>query len=156
MNIVKPKGATTSPKVLGRGTGTGKGCTAGKGTKGQNSRAGGGTRLGFEGGQMPLFRRVARRGFSNHPFKKRFVTLDVKALNVFKDGDTVNRESLAAAGLIRPRAHAKSVPIKILGSGTIKKKLTVAVDKVTSGAADKIRAAGGTIVSAESNARKEV
>ena len=70
MHIEKPKGATTSRKVLGRGTGTGKGCTAGKGTKGQNSRSGGGTRLGFEGGQMPLFRRVARRGLSNHPFKK--------------------------------------------------------------------------------------
>jgi len=145
MNIVKPKGATTQPKVLGRGTGTGKGCTAGKGTKGQNSRAGGGTRLGFEGGQMPLFRRVARRGFSNHPFKKKFVTLRVKDLAVFKDGDTVNRETLAEAGLISPRIQATRMPIKILGNGTVDKKLTVAVDKVTSGAAEKIKAAGGTI-----------
>jgi large subunit ribosomal protein L15 len=144
MNIEKPKGATTPPKVLGRGTGTGKGCTAGKGTKGQNSRAGGGTRLGFEGGQMPLFRRVARRGFSNHPFKKKYITLKLESLSVFKDGDTVNRETLAAAGLI-PRA--KAVPIKILANGTITKKLTVAVDKVSSGAAEKIKAAGGTISS---------
>jgi large subunit ribosomal protein L15 len=150
MNIEKPKGATTSPKVLGRGTGTGKGCTAGKGTKGQNSRAGGGTRLGFEGGQMPLFRRVARRGFSNYPFKKKYFTLKVEALAVFKDGDTVNRESLAAAKLVPARARGKAIPIKILAGGTISKKLTVAVDKVTSGAAEKIKAAGGTIASADS------
>jgi large subunit ribosomal protein L15 len=145
MEIVKPKGATTSPKVLGRGTGTGKGCTAGKGTKGQNSRAGGGTRLGFEGGQMPLFRRVARRGFSNYPFKKKFITLKVADLAVFKDGDTVNRETLGASGLISGRVQATNMPIKILGNGKIDKKLTVAVDKVTSGAAEKIKAAGGTI-----------
>jgi large subunit ribosomal protein L15 len=147
MDIVKPKGATTSGKVLGRGTGTGKGCTAGKGTKGQNSRAGGGTRLGFEGGQMPLFRRIARRGFSNYAFKKNYLTLKVGSLNVFKDGDTVNRETLAAAGLIRAKARANKVPIKILGNGRIERKLTVAVDKVTSGAAEKIEAAGGTISS---------
>ena len=114
MNIEKPKGATTSPKVLGRGTGTGKGCTAGKGTKGQNSRSGGGTRLGFEGGQMPLFRRVARRGFSNYPFKKKYLTLKVGALGVFKDGDIVNRETLASAGLILSRAKGKVTAIKIL------------------------------------------
>ena len=145
MDIVKPKGATTRSKVLGRGTGTGKGGTAGKGTKGQNSRSGGGTRLGFEGGQMPLYRRVARRGFSNYPFKKEFLILKVEALNVFKDGDTVNRESLVAKGLIRAQTHTKKTAIKILGNGTIEKKLTVAVDKVTSGAAEKIKAAGGTI-----------
>jgi large subunit ribosomal protein L15 len=145
MDIVKPKGATTRTKVLGRGAGTGKGCTAGKGTKGQKSRSGGGTRLGFEGGQMPLYRRVARRGFSNHPFKKEFLILKVEALNVFKDGDTVNRESLIAKGLIRAHTHARKTPIKILGNGTIEKKLTVAVDKVTSGATEKIKAAGGTI-----------
>jgi large subunit ribosomal protein L15 len=145
MDIIKPKGATTRSKVLGRGAGTGKGCTAGKGTKGQNSRSGGGTRLGFEGGQMPLFRRVARRGFSNYPFKKKFLTVSLQALSVFKDGDTVNRDSLIAAGLIRTEGQAKKSPIKILGNGTIEKKLTVAVDKVTSGAAQKIEAAGGTI-----------
>jgi len=152
MNIVKPKGATTPPKVLGRGTGTGKGCTAGKGTKGQNSRAGGGTRLGFEGGQMPLFRRVARRGFSNYPFKKKYLTLKVEALGVFKDGDTVNRESLAAAGLISGQKKGKTSGIKILSGGEISKKLTVAVDKVSAGAAEKIKAAGGTVVSPDSEA----
>ena len=152
MNIVKPKGATTPPKVLGRGTGTGKGCTAGKGTKGQNSRAGGGTRLGFEGGQMPLFRRVARRGFSNYPFKKKFVTLKVGDLAVFKDGDTVNRETLAAAGLISTRAQATKMPIKILGNGKVEKKLTVAVDKISSGAAQKVQAAGGTITPSDTGA----
>jgi large subunit ribosomal protein L15 len=150
MNIVKPKGATTRPKALGRGTGTGKGCTAGKGTKGQNSRAGGGTRLGFEGGQMPLFRRVARRGFSNHPFRKKYLVLKVGALNVFKEGDTVNRESLAAAGLIPARAKEdRATAIKILAGGSISKKLTVAVDKVSSGAAQTIEAAGGIVASGD-------
>ena len=154
MNIEKPKGAKTPPKVLGRGTGTGKGCTAGKGTKGQNSRAGGGTRLGFEGGQMPLFRRIARRGFSNYPFKKKYLVLKVRALELFKDGDTVNRESLAAAGLISARARDKAVPIKILAGGTISKKLTVAVDKVSSGAVQMIEAAGGSIASAGGKAQE--
>jgi large subunit ribosomal protein L15 len=148
MNIEKPKGATTRNKVLGRGRGSGKGCTAGKGTKGQNSRAGGNTRPGFEGGQMPLFRRVARRGFSNHPFKKEYLILKVGALNVLRDGDAVNRETLMAAGLVRPKAGARGVPIKILdGGGALERKLTVAVDKVSSGAAEKIKAAGGTISS---------
>jgi large subunit ribosomal protein L15 len=152
MNIDKPKGATTSPKVLGRGAGTGKGCTAGKGTKGQKSRAGGGTRLGFEGGQMPLFRRVARRGFSNYPFKKKYLTLKVESLGVFKDGDTVNRESLAAAGLISGRVKDKGMPIKILAGGKLERKLTVSVEKVSSGAARVIAAAGGTVTSGESRA----
>ena len=98
---------------------------------------------------MPLFRRVARRGFSNYPFKKKYLTLKVQALDVFKEGDTVNRETLAAAGLIPARARSKGIPIKILANGTIAKKLTVAVDKVTSGAAEKIKAAGGTITSAD-------
>jgi large subunit ribosomal protein L15 len=147
MNIVKPTGATKRKKMLGRGRGSGKGCTAGKGTKGQNSRAGGGTRPGFEGGQMPLFRRIARRGFSNHPFKKEYLTLGVGALNVFKDGDTVNRETLTAAGLIRSKAGARALPIKILGGGKLERKLAVAVDRVSSGAEEKIKAAGGTISS---------
>ena len=152
MNIVKPKGATTPPKVLGRGAGTGRGCTAGKGTKGQNSRAGGGTGLGFEGGQMPLFRRVARRGFSNYPFKKKYLTFKVQSLGVFKDGDTVDRESLAAAGLISARVKDRATPIKILAGGKLERKLTVSVDKVSSGAARAIEAAGGTVTSGESGA----
>ncbi len=101
---------------------------------------------------MPLFRRIARRGFSNYPFKKEFITLSLKALNVFKDGDTVNRDSLIAAGLIRTEGRSQKYPIKILGNGTIEKKLTVAVDKVTSGAAEKIKAAGGTITPANKKA----
>lgn len=101
---------------------------------------------------MPLFRRVARRGFSNYPFKKRFLTISLKALNVFKDGDTVNRDTLSAAGLIRTAGVARKSPIKILGNGTIEKKLTVAVDKVTSGAAEKIKAAGGTITPVDNEA----
>jgi large subunit ribosomal protein L15 len=99
---------------------------------------------------MPLFRRVARRGFSNYPFKKEYLTLKVGALGVFKDGDTVNRESLAAAGLISGRMKGKATGIKILSGGEVSKKLTVAVDKVSAGAAEKIKAAGGTVVSPDS------
>jgi large subunit ribosomal protein L15 len=149
-NIVKPKGATRQSKVLGRGAGTGKGCTAGKGTKGQNSRSGGGTRLGFEGGQMPLFRRIARRGFSNYPFKKKYLTVSVRDLNVFGDGEKVDRQSLIAKKLIGSQKR----PIKILGNGEIKKKVVVAVDKVTSGAAEKIRAAGGSLADQQEENRE--
>ena len=87
-NIRAPKGQRKN-KRLGRGVGSGHGKTAGKGTKGQKARAGGGVRLGFEGGQMPLFRRIARRGFSNYPFKKEFQVVNVSDLNRFADGDTV-------------------------------------------------------------------
>jgi large subunit ribosomal protein L15 len=142
--IHKPKGATKQRKLLGRGAGSGKGGTAGKGTKGQNARSGGGTRLGFEGGQMPLYRRIARRGFSNYPFKKEFLILNVGALGVFPAGSTVNRESLVARGLIRSAGK----PIKILGDGELSVRLTVHVDKVSAGARRKITAAGGRVVGA--------
>ncbi len=146
LNELSPgKGAKKVGKRKGRGHSAGQGKTSGRGVKGQKARSGGFHKVGFEGGQMPLYRRVARRGFSNYPFKKEFLILKVEALNVFKDGDTVNRESLVAKGLIRAQTHTKKTAIKILGNGTIEKKLTVAVDKVTSGAAEKIKAAGGTI-----------
>ena len=140
-NIRAPKGQK-SKKMLGRGVGSGHGKTAGKGTKGQKSRAGGGVRLGFEGGQMPLFRRVARRGFSNYPFKKRYCLVAVEALNAFADGDTVDRQSLQAHGLVRGGKRA----VKILGDGELTRRLTVRVDKVSAGAAKKIEAAGGSVV----------
>jgi large subunit ribosomal protein L15 len=144
-NIRKPRGATRHKKILGRGPGSGHGSTAGRGDKGQNARAGGGVRQGFEGGQMPLFRRIARRGFSNYPFKKCYITVAIAALNAFADGETVNRESLRAKGLARGRR----LPIKILGGGELARKLTVQVDKVSAGAAAKIEAAGGSVVRPE-------
>ena len=143
-NIKKPRGATRHKKVLGRGAGTGRGSTAGRGSKGQNSRSGGRTRVGFEGGQMPLYRRIARRGFSNYPFKADYTTVAVGALEVFSNGDTVNRQSLIDRRIVRRRAGL----IKILGNGALSKKLIVEVDKVTAGARKAIEAAGGTVVGA--------
>ena len=140
-NIKRPAGATKHRKVLGRGPGSGHGSTAGRGDKGQNARAGGGVRQGFEGGQMPLFRRVARRGFSNYPFRKDYTTVKLAALAAFADGEIVNRASLLAHGLIR----ASAPRIKILGGGELARRLTVEVDKVTAGARTAIEAAGGNI-----------
>ena len=108
-----PKGQKKK-KILGRGVGSGHGKTAGKGHKGQKARAGGGVRLGFEGGQMPLFRRIARRGFSNIPFKKEYQVVNVSDLNRFADGETVSPATLASRGL----ARKKGVPVKILGDGS--------------------------------------
>ncbi len=141
-SINKPKGATRKSKILGRGTGTGHGCTAGRGTKGQNSRSGGGVRVGFEGGQMPLYRRIARRGFSNYPFKKKFATVNLEALNSFNDGEKVTRESLVEKGIVR----LKKLPIKILGDGEITKKLVVEVNKLTAHAREKIIKMGGEVI----------
>lgn len=138
-----PKGANRSKKLLGRGRATGTGKTSGKGHKGQNSRSGGGTRLGFEGGQMPLFRRVASRGFSNHPFKVEYVGINVGALNErYVNGEKVNRETLIEKGLIKKGEKN----VKILGDGELDKKLEVEIKKVTAGAKDKIVKVGGTVV----------
>jgi large subunit ribosomal protein L15 len=128
-------------KRLGRGVGSGHGKTAGKGTKGQKARAGGGVRLGFEGGQMPLFRRIARRGFSNYPFKKEFQVLNVSDLNRFADGDTVTPETLRAAGLARKRG----VPVKILGGGELSRKVVIQGAKVSASAREKIEKMGGSV-----------
>ena len=102
MQLRRPKGQKTK-KILGRGLGSGHGKTAGRGTKGQGSRSGGSTRVGFEGGQMPLFRRIARRGFSNQPFKTVYQVVNVGDLNRFADGDTVTAETLRERGLARKR-----------------------------------------------------
>lgn len=129
-------------KILGRGLGSGHGKTAGKGTKGQKARSGGGVRLGFEGGQMPLFRRIARRGFSNHPFKTEYTVINVGDLNRFQDGETVSLETLIARKLVRK----KGLPVKILAEGDLTRKLKVMVSKVSAQAREKIQAAGGEIV----------
>jgi large subunit ribosomal protein L15 len=140
-DIRAPKGQTKKNKRLGRGVGSGHGKTAGKGNKGQKARAGGGVRLGFEGGQMPLFRRIARRGFSNYPFKKEFQVVNVSDLNRFADGDVVNPQSLAAHGL----ARKKSVEVKILASGELTKKVIVEGARVSASARQKIVAVGGSV-----------
>jgi large subunit ribosomal protein L15 len=140
-NIHKPKGQTKKNKRLGRGVGSGHGKTAGKGHKGQKARAGGGVRLGFEGGQMPLFRRIARRGFSNYPFKKIFQVVNVSDLNRFADGDVVSPASLGAHGL----ARKKGVAVKILSSGELTKKVIVEGARVSASARQKIVAVGGSV-----------
>jgi large subunit ribosomal protein L15 len=137
-----PEGATRSRKILGRGRGTGRGKTSGKGHKGQNARAGGGVRPGFEGGQMPLYRRIARRGFSNYPFKKEFVVISLESISrAFSDGDTVDFESLVQKNLIKKN----ETYVKILSDGNIEKKVTVRGLKVSKPAMEKIVAAGGTV-----------
>ena len=126
-------------KRVGRGHGSGNGKTAGKGHKGQNARSGGGVRIGFEGGQMPLARRIPKRGFHNN-FATRYTTVNVGDLNRFVEGTVVNEEILRAAGLIKKTENGG---IKILGDGELTVKLTVQAAKFTKQAAEKIEKAGG-------------
>ena len=137
-----PEGANKKKRIVGRGSSSGRGTTAGRGNKGQQSRSGGKVYVGFEGGQMPLYRRLAQKGFSNYPYKKEYVVLNVSDLEAkFADGETVDRFSLNAKGLLKTDA----ANIKVLGDGEITKKLTVAVDKVSKSAKEKIEKAGGTV-----------
>ena len=133
-------GSTTAPKRLGRGVGSQLGKTSGKGHKGAKARSGGGKRPGFEGGQMPLTRRIPKRGFTNI-FAKEYAAVNVSALNVFEDGATVTAEALIEAGLIKKVLDG----VKVLGGGELTKKLTVSVDKVTESAKQKIEAIGGKV-----------
>lgn len=145
-----PQGANKKPKRVGRGSSSGLGTTAGKGNKGQQSRSGGKTYVGFEGGQMPLYRRIARKGFSNYPFKKEYVCINVELLETkFNDGETVNKASLIEKGFISSKSNSM---VKVLGNGEITKKLTVEVDKVSASAKEKIEKAGGSVKIAESKA----
>ena len=140
--IKAPIGANKKKTIVGRGTGS-KGRTAGRGHDGQNSRSGGGTRPGFEGGQMPLYRRIAHRGFSNYPFKKTYTVVNVSKLEeIFSEGDIVSEETLREKGLLK----GKKSLVKILGDGEIKIKLEVQVKKITAGAREKIEKAGGKVL----------
>ncbi len=131
-------GSTTSPKRLGRGTGSGLGKTSGKGHKGQKARSGGGVRPGFEGGQMPLTRRIPKRGFTN-VFRTEYATVNVGKLEVFENGAVVTAEMLRAAGLIKKELAG----VKILGGGELSKKLTVEAAKFSQAAKEKIETLGG-------------
>jgi large subunit ribosomal protein L15 len=138
-----PQGANKKPKRVGRGSSSGLGSTAGKGNKGQQSRSGGKTYVGFEGGQMPLYRRIAMKGFSNYPFKKEYVCINLDQLDAkFNDGETVDKAALAAKGFISKKSSSL---VKILGNGDVAKKLTVIVDKVSASAKEKIEKAGGSV-----------
>ena len=133
-------GSTTAPKRLGRGVGSQLGKTSGKGHKGAKARSGGGKRPGFEGGQMPLTRRLPKRGFTNI-YGKEYAIVNVSALNCFEDGETVTVEALVQKGLIKKTLDG----VKVLGGGELQKKLTVSVDKVTESAQQKIEAIGGKV-----------
>lgn len=140
LNSVKPNpNATKNRKRVGRGPGSGTGKTAGRGENGQNSRSGGGVRIGFEGGQTPLFRRLPKRGFSNARFKKEYAIINLNDLNKFKDGAKVNPEILLDMGLVKKAKDG----IKILGNGKLEKKLNVQAHKFSTSAKDQIEALGG-------------
>ena len=139
--IIKPFGATKKKTIVGRGASS-KGRACGRGHDGQNSRTGGGPRLGFECGQMPLYRRVARRGFSNYPFKVENQAVSLSTLDaVFEDGAVVSDATLREAGVIK----GKDTVAKILATGEITKKVTVEGLKLSKAAQEKIEAAGGSV-----------
>ena len=131
-------GSTTAAKRLGRGVGSGLGKTSGKGHKGAKARSGGGKRPGFEGGQMPLYRRIPKKGFTNI-FRKEYATVNLGQLEVFTEGTVVNAELLKAAGIIKKTMDG----VKVLGNGELTKKLTVEAAKFTESAKEKIEAVGG-------------
>lgn len=137
-NLSPAAGSTRPTKRKGRGSGSGNGKTAGRGHKGQKARSGGGVRIGFEGGQMPLARRIPKRGFNNI-FAKPLTAINVSALNRFEDGSVVNLQSLLDSGVVTQCKYG----VKVLGNGELTKKLTVQATAFSASAKEKIEAAGG-------------
>ncbi len=141
LNELKPApGSRRQRKRLGRGVGSGTGKTAGRGTKGHNSRSGGGVRPGYEGGQMPIHRRLPKRGFTNI-FKKVVVIVNVGDLGRFENGATIDENALRERGLVKGRCDA----VKLLAKGDIDRSLTIQLDRVSAAAKEKIEAAGGQV-----------
>mgnify|MGYP000855462565 CR=1 FL=1 len=138
--LTPPKGSVKKAKRVGRGQGSGSGTTAGKGNKGQKARSGGGVRLGFEGGQMPLIRRLPKRGFTNI-FSKEYAEINIGALDIFEEGTVVTPDLLKERGLVKKVLDG----VKILGNGEISKKLTVKAHKFSESAKQKIEAIGGKV-----------
>ena len=140
LHELSPKeGSTKEVFRKGRGTGSGNGKTAGKGHKGQNARSGGGVRPGFEGGQLPLYRKLPKRGFNNYRFGSKYATVNVAALNKFDDGEVVDAAALLKKGIVGKLFDG----VKILGEGEITKKLTVKANVFSASAKEKIEAVGG-------------
>lgn len=133
------EGSTKEVKRIGRGHGSGQGKTAGKGHKGQNARSGGGVRPGFEGGQMPMTRRIPKRGFNNTVFATKYSVINIADLEVFKEGTVVDADLLKAAGIIKKKMDG----VKVLGNGELSKNLTVKAAAFSQTAKDKIEKAGG-------------
>jgi len=139
--LSSPAGSRALPKRKGRGHGTGNGKTAGRGHKGQKARAGGGVRPGFEGGQMPLYRRVPKRGFNNKVFAKVYARVNVEDLNAFEDNASVSYDELYDKGLVNKLYDG----VVVLGDGELQKKLTVKAKRFSKTAKEKIEAAGGKV-----------
>ena len=140
MKLNELEASTKARKRIGRGPGSGNGKTSGKGHKGQNARSGGGVRPGFEGGQLPLYRRLSKRGFNNYNFRINYATVNVGDLERFAEGTEVTKELLIETGLVKKELDG----IKILGNGDLTKKLTVKANKFSSSAKAKIENVGGT------------
>ncbi len=136
-------------KRLARGIGSGLGKTAGRGHKGWGARSGAPRRPGYEGGQMPIYRRVPKRGFSNARFRRDYTIINVERLNAFTDGSTVDLEGILSLGLVSPIAPL----LKVLGTGALERKLTVRAQKFSTSARTKIEAAGGTVVELDAHGR---
>ena len=140
LHTLKPnEGSIKNRKRVGRGQGSGTGKTSGRGEKGQNARSGGGVRVGFEGGQTPLFRRLPKRGFSNALFKKEYAIINLDDLNKFEDGAEVSLEVLRNMGIVKKSKDG----LKVLGNGTLEKKLTVKANKFSASAKEQIEKLGG-------------
>ena len=136
--LEKNIGATHAKKRVGRGSGSGLGKTSGRGQKGQKARSGGGVNPVFEGGQLPLYRRIPKRGFKNAMFKTRYAVINLDALNVFEDGTVVTPALLKEAGIVKNQLDG----IKVLGNGKLEKKLTIQANKFSNTALEKIKEAG--------------
>ena len=142
MNTIHPaEGATKTRKRVGRGPGSGLGKTSGRGENGQKSRSGYSRKAGFEGGQLPLYRRLPKRGFTNARFKVEFATINLSDLNKFEDGAVVTPELLEEMGLLKNQLDG----VKVLGNGTLEKKLTVRANKFSSKAQEQIEKLGGKV-----------
>ena len=141
LDELKPAAKKVKRNRVGRGMASGNGKTSGRGHKGQKARSGGGVRPGFEGGQLPLFRRLPKRGFNNYEFRTEYAVVNVGDLNDFKDGSVIELKNLKESGLVKKEKDG----IKILGSGELTKKLTVKANKFSSTAKEKIENAGGKI-----------